>query len=140
MPIQSTADKDSEGWIEIFDEYTEGLADLDGFSHLYLIFHLHKCEGYKLKVIPFLDTVERGIFATRSPSRPNPVGLSVVKLISIAGNIIKIKGIDILDGTPLIDMKPFVPVFEDKENVRIGWFSDKVKDVPGKLSDGRFIT
>jgi len=138
VPIQPTADKDSEGWIEVFDEYSDGLADLGGFSHLYLVFHLHKSAGYKLKVIPFLDTVERGIFATRSPSRPNPVGLSVVKLVSVNGNIVNIKGLDIVDGTPLIDIKPFVPMFEDASDVRIGWFAGKDGEVAGKLSDGRF--
>lgn len=138
MPIQPTADKSSEGWIEIYDEYSDGLADLDGFSHIYLLFYLHECNSYQLKVKPFLDTVERGIFATRSPARPNPVGLSVVTLMSVTGNILKIQGIDILDGTPLIDIKPFVPMFEDRTNVRTGWFSDKEKDLPGRFSDGRF--
>lgn len=138
MPIQPTADKNSDGWIEVFEEYSTGLADLDGFSHIYLIFHLHESTGYRLKVVPFLDTVERGIFATRSPARPNPVGLSVVKLISVTGNILKIQGVDILDGTPLIDIKPFVPMFEDIEGIRTGWFSGKDKDIPGKMSDGRF--
>jgi len=138
VPIQPTADKDSEGWIEVFDEYSDGLADLDGFSHLYLIFHLHKSAGYKLKVIPFLDTVERGIFATRSPARPNPVGLSVVKLVSVNGNIVNIRGLDIVDGTPLIDIKPLVPMFEDSNDIRIGWFEGKAGEIPGKLSDDRF--
>ena len=138
MPIQPTADNGSEGFIEIFNEYAEGLADLAGFSHLYLIFHLHECKGHKLKVIPFLDTVERGIFSTRSPARPNPVGLSVVKLISIEGNILNIQGLDILDGTPLIDIKPFVPMFEDRKDIRIGWFEGKDGEIPGKLSDRRF--
>jgi tRNA-Thr(GGU) m(6)t(6)A37 methyltransferase TsaA len=138
IPVQPTADSKSEGWIEIFDEYSEGLEDLDGFSHLYLLFHLHKCSGYKLKVIPFLDTVERGIFSTRSPRRPNSIGLSVVKLVSVSGNILKIQGMDILDGTPLIDIKPFVPLFEDKEDVKIGWFAGKESQIPGKVSDGRF--
>ena len=138
MPIQPSADISSEGWIEIFERYSAGLADLEGFSHIYLIFHLHQSKRYKLKVIPFLDTVERGIFATRSPARPNPVGLSVVKLISVTGNILKIQGLDILDGTPLIDIKPFVPMFEDSENVITGWFSGKERNLPGKMSDGRF--
>ena len=138
MPIQPTADKNSEGWIEIFDEYSAGLADLEDFSHIYLVFHLHECKGYKLKTIPFLDTVERGIFATRSPARPNPVGLSVVKLISVTGNILTIQGLDILDGSPLIDIKPFVPMFEDAKDIRIGWFAGKEGEVHGKVSDGRF--
>ena len=138
VPIQPTADNDSEGWIEIFEEFADGLADLDGFSHLYLIFHLHKSAGFKLKVIPFLDRVERGIFATRSPARPNPVGLSVVKLVSVKGNIVNIRGLDIVDGTPLIDIKPLVPMFEDSTDIRIGWFEGKGGEIPGKLSDERF--
>lgn len=138
MPIQPTADNNTGGWVEIFNEYNEGLADLEGFSHLYLIFHLHKISGYKLKVIPFLDTVERGVFSTRSPARPNPVGLSLVKLISVTGNILKIQGIDILDGTPLIDIKPFVPFFEETEDIRTGWFTGKDKKIPGSKSDERF--
>lgn len=138
MPVQPAARKDIVGQIEIFDEYREGLCDLDGFSHVYVIFHLHKCKGYRLKVIPFLDVVERGIFATRSPSRPNPVGLSLVEIVSINDRIITIKGADMLDGTPLIDIKPYVPDFEAAENIRKGWLEGKEKDIPGKLSDGRF--
>lgn len=138
MPIQPTADNNSEGWIEIHNEFTAGLADLEGFSHIYLIFYLHECKGYKLKVIPFLDTVERGIFSTRSPIRPNPVGLSVVRLVSVSGNILKIQGLDILDGTPLLDIKPYVPMFEDKNEIRTGWFSGKENEISGRNSDGRF--
>ncbi len=136
VPIQPTADTGSEGWIEIFQEYSAGLADLDGFSHIYLIFHLHKSCGNKLSVVPFLDTVERGIFSTRSPSRPNPVGLSVVRLLSVSGSILKIQGLDILDGTPLLDIKPYVPMFEDSTGLKTGWFEGK--NVKGKLSDNRF--
>ena len=138
IPIQPAAGAGFEGWIEIFNEYKEGLSDLDGFSHIYLIFYLHKSISYKLKVIPFLDTVERGIFSTRSPARPNPVGLSIVEIISIKENIIRIKGIDILDGTPLVDIKPYVPDFEITTNIKKGWFEGKEKMVSGKLSDGRF--
>lgn len=138
MPIQPASCKDAEGWIEIFNEYAEGLSDLDGFSHIYLLFHLHKSTSFKLKVIPFLDTVERGVFSTRSPARPNPLGLSVVEILSIKNNIIRIKGIDMLNGTPLIDIKPYVPDFEEYKNIRKGWFEGKEKIIPGKLSDGRF--
>jgi tRNA (adenine37-N6)-methyltransferase len=138
MPIQPASGKNIEGWIEIFEEYTEGLSDLEGFSHIYLLFHLHKSRNFKLKVIPFLDTVERGIFSTRSPARPNPLGLSVVEILSIKKNIIRIKGIDMLNGTPLIDIKPFVPDFEQYENIRKGWFEGKLKNISGKLSDDRF--
>lgn len=138
IPIQPSADHDTRGWIEIYDEYAGGLADLDGFSHIYLIFHLHKCTRFNLKVIPFLDTVERGIFSTRSPARPNPIGLSVVRLVSVEKNIISIQGLDILNGTPLLDIKPFVPPFENADNIRIGWFAGKEDKIPGRVSDGRF--
>lgn len=139
IPIQPTADNKSEGWIEVFDEYIEGLADLDGFSHIYVIFHLHKTDHYKLKVVPFLDTVERGIFATRSPARPNHIGLSVTRILSIDENRINIAGVDMLDGTPLLDIKPFVPDFEDTKNIRKGWLEGKEKNIPGKRSDKRFM-
>lgn len=138
IPIQPAVRKDIEGRIEVFNEYKEGLSDLDGFSHIYIIFYLHKSRSYKLKVVPFLDTVERGIFSTRSPSRPNPIGLSVVEIVSVKDNIINIKGIDMLDGTPLIDIKPYVPEFESAENIRKGWLEGKEKNIHGKLSDDRF--
>jgi len=138
IPIQPAAGKTIEGWIEIFDEYTEGLSDLDGFSHIYLLFHLHRSKSYSLKLIPFLDTVKRGVFSTRSPARPNPLGLSIVEIVSIHDNIINIKGIDILDGSPLIDIKPYVPDFEVTKNIKKGWFEGKEKIIPGKLSDDRF--
>ncbi len=138
MPIQPSAAKDIIGTIEIFPEYAEGLADLEGFSHIYIIFHLHMVRGHKLKVIPFLDTVERGIFATRSPARPNAVGLSVAELVSVKKNILEIRGVDMLDGSPVIDIKPFVPDFEDYGNIRKGWFEGKTGNASKILSDDRF--
>ena len=139
MPIQPMAGKQYEAQIEIYPEFQEGLADLDGFSHIYIIFHLNKIEKYKLKVIPFLDTVERGIFATRSPARPNPVGLSLVELISVDQNILKIRGVDMLDGSPVLDIKPYVPDFDRHDNnVRKGWFEGKSDAANSTLSDDRF--
>jgi len=138
MPIQSSASKDVEAEIEVFDKYKEGLSDLEGFSHIYVIFFLNMVKEPKLKVVPFLDTVERGIFATRSPARPNPVGLSLVELISVNDNIIKIRGVDMLDGSPVIDIKPYVPDFEKSENVRKGWFEGKSHKAEEILSDKRF--
>ena len=138
MPIQPSAAKDITGTIEIFPEYAEGLSDLDGFSHIYIIFHLHKTRGHKLKVVPFLDTVERGIFATRSPARPNAVGLSVAELVSVKKNILEIRGVDMLDGSPVIDIKPFVPDFEDYGKIRKGWFEGKTGNASKILSDERF--
>ena len=103
-PIQPVAGKDIEGTIELFPGYTDGLKDLDGFSHLILLFHLHRASAPRLLTTPFLDDTERGIFAIRGPSRPNPIGLSVVRLVGIEGNIIRIRDIDMLDGTPLLDI------------------------------------
>ncbi len=138
MPIQPSAAKDVAGTVEIFPEYADGLADLDGFSHIYILFHLHMISSYRLKVVPFLDTVERGIFATRSPARPNPVGLSVSELVSVKGNILEIRGVDMLDGSPVIDIKPYVPDFEDCVNIRRGWFEGKTANAAKTRSDGRF--
>ena len=101
MPIQPSRSEGAKGTVEIFDEFIEGLADLDGFSHIILLFHLHRSEGYNLKVTPFLDNQPRGLFATRAPRRPNPIGLSVVRLASVENNILSIEDVDILDGTPL---------------------------------------
>lgn len=138
MPIQPSAAKDTAGTIEIYPEYADGLADLDGFSHIYVIFHLHMVKNHKLKVIPFLDTVERGIFATRSPARPNALGLSVVELVSVKKNILEIRGVDMLDGSPVIDIKPYVTDFDECTEIRKGWFEGKAGNASKILSDGRF--
>jgi len=138
MPIQPTAAKGVQGWIELDLDYTDGLKDLDGFSHIILLFHLHKSQGYNLLVIPYLDKAQRGLFSTRAPKRPNPIGLSVVKLISIEGNRLNIENIDVLDGTPLLDIKPYVPVFDEQTEARFGWLEKARDEVPTKRSDNRF--
>jgi len=138
MPIQTSAGKNIKAEIKIYPEYENGLSDIEGFSHLYIIFHMNMSINYKLKVIPFLDTVERGIFATRSPARPNPIGLSLVELISVKKNILNIRGVDMLDGSPVLDIKPFVPEFETYDSIRIGWFEGKTEKAMNILSDGRF--
>jgi tRNA-Thr(GGU) m(6)t(6)A37 methyltransferase TsaA len=120
-PIQPSRADGARGTVEIFSEFAEGLSDLAGFSHIYLICHLHRIEGYELKVVPYLDTVRRGLFATRSPRRPNPIGLSVVDLISIEGNVLTVENIDMLDGTPVLDIKPFTAEFDERHGVRTGW-------------------
>ncbi|MFX1507879.1 MAG: tRNA (N6-threonylcarbamoyladenosine(37)-N6)-methyltransferase TrmO [Promethearchaeota archaeon] len=138
-PIQSYYSK-AEGYIEIFPEYVDGLNDLEEFSHLHLIYHFHKSEGVKLKVIPFLDKKERGVFSTRAPLRPNPIGISIVELISInhSENIIKIRGVDMLDLTPLLDIKPYIPLF-DRRDAKTGWISYSPQDIhEERTSDGRF--
>lgn len=137
-PIQPVASPDSEGIIEVFEEYAEGLQDIEGFSHLILIFHMHLAVQSKLKVIPFLDTHEHGVFATRSPGRPNPIGFSVVRLEKVNGNILFVKGIDIIDGTPLLDIKPFVPAFDVRNAERTGWFEKKDHKIATVIDDGRF--
>ncbi|MDY6932399.1 MAG: tRNA (N6-threonylcarbamoyladenosine(37)-N6)-methyltransferase TrmO, partial [Halobacteriota archaeon] len=108
---------------EIFEEYEEGLSDLDGFSHIILIFAFHKSNGFSLKVKPFLDDSVRGLFATRSPRRPNKIGMSIVNLIEIKGNILSVKGVDMIDGTPLLDIKPYIPEFDERDDVRTGWLN-----------------
>ncbi|MBN1502306.1 tRNA (N6-threonylcarbamoyladenosine(37)-N6)-methyltransferase TrmO [Candidatus Woesearchaeota archaeon] len=130
IPIQGRLFK-HKGKIEVFPEYQEGLKDLDGFSHIILIYKFHKSKGYKLRVKPFLENREKGVFATRAPRRPNPIGLTIVKLIKITDNIIEVEGVDMLDKTPLLDIKPYVPQF-DHEDIKIGWLKDKF------VSDSRF--
>ena len=120
-PIQPSRSDGADGIIEIFPDFVEGLSDLDGFSHIYLIFHFHKSEGYDLKVKPYLDTVKRGVFACRSPRRPNQIGLSVVRLEKIEGGKIFIKDADMLDGTPILDIKPYVEEFDKRGDIKMGW-------------------
>ena len=120
-PIQPSRAKDARGTVEVFQEYGDGLSDLDGFSHIILLCHLHKAGRYRLKVVPFLDTQFRGVFATRAPSRPNPIGLSVVKLLGIEGNTLAIQGVDLLEGTPVLDINPYVGEFDDRGRIREGW-------------------
>ena len=120
-PIQPSRGRGVRGTVEVFSDYVDGLADLDGFSHLVLLYHLHRVAGYELRVVPYLDTVARGLFATRAPRRPNPIGLSVVRLVSIDGGLMVIEDVDILDGTPLLDIKPFVREFDERVAVREGW-------------------
>jgi tRNA-Thr(GGU) m(6)t(6)A37 methyltransferase TsaA len=138
-PIQPSSAKDVEGSVEIYSEYRKGLLDLEGFSHIILLYHCHLVKGWSLNVRPYLDDVERGLFATRAPARPNSIGLSIVNLIKIGGEKLFIKGIDIVDGTPLLDIKPYVPDFDHRERVRIGWLKSKIKKLPEAKDDNRFI-
>jgi tRNA-Thr(GGU) m(6)t(6)A37 methyltransferase TsaA len=138
MPLQAVAAEGVRGTIEIVPEYAAGLRDLDGFSHLILLYHLHRMTGYALEVTPFLDTETRGVFATRSPKRPNPIGLSVVRLVGVAGSIVTIEDADMLDGTPLLDLKPYVPAFDHRPADRIGWFAGNLAKVHTIRADERF--
>ncbi len=138
MPIQPVGAVGVKGTVEIQEEYAEGLKDLDGFSHIVLLYFFHKSRGFKLQVVPFMDTSVRGVFATRAPKRPNPIGISVVRLESIDGRVLNIDGVDVLDGTPLIDVKPYVPDFDLQGEIRTGWLDRSSKGTPEKRSDGRF--
>jgi len=126
VPIQPFKSK-AVGKIEVYKQYQQGLQDINGFSHLILIFKFHKSRGYKLLVKPFLDTKMHGLFSTRAPRRPNQIGISVVKLLDRKNNILTVKGIDVIDKTPLLDIKPYVPEFATKEKVRIGWLKGKLQ-------------
>lgn len=121
-PIQPSRSR-AAGQVEVFPEYAEGLLDLEGFSHIYLLYQFHCSEGFQLKVTPFLDNVQRGLFATRYPCRPNPIGLSLVELVERRENVLLIQGVDVLDGTPLLDIKPYVVEFDVRSNTRNGWFN-----------------
>jgi tRNA-Thr(GGU) m(6)t(6)A37 methyltransferase TsaA len=138
MPIQPTSQASQAGVVEIYPQFAEGLKDLDGFSHIYLIYYLHQAAPYKLTVTPFLDTQPRGLFATRAPRRPNPIGLSLVELVGIEGRNLRIKNLDILDQTPLLDIKPYIPEFESAQGIRIGWAKQARGKVHNQKSDGRF--
>lgn len=140
MPIQPSGANEVAGSIEINPEYKDGLKDLDGFSHIILIYHFHESKGFSLQTIPFLDDKPRGLFATRAPRRPNPIGISVVRLKKVIDNILEIENVDILDRTPLLDIKPFVPDFDVYESVTTGWLEKASKKANQKKSDERFMT
>lgn len=139
VPIQSASAQGIKGTIEIFPEYIEGLKDLEGFSHIILIYHFHLARRGALKVKPYMDNKLRGVFATRAPSRPNPIGLSIVRLVKIEGNVLHIQDVDIIDGTPLLDIKPYVPEFDIRKVERIGWLEKRVKKLHITKDDGRFV-
>ncbi len=137
IPRQAAGARDIKGTIEIFDEFSAGLADLEDFSHIVVIFHLHLVKNPSLKACPPWDAREHGVFATRSPYRPNPIGVSVVQLESIKKNILHISGIDMADGTPVLDIKPYIPGLNPTEDVRIGWLTNKVKGMNESKSGDR---
>ena len=138
MPIQPRGAAGVPGSVEVRPEFTAGLQDLAGFSHVILLYHFHRVQEARLTVTPFLDAQPRGVFATRAPQRPNPIGLSIVKLLGIEGNILHIENVDILDGTPLLDIKPYVPEFDQYPAERIGWLEQARGRVQGQRSDDRF--
>ncbi len=137
-PIQAESAKGVEGTVEVFPEYSEGLKGIEGFSHLILIYHFHMSGKASLTVIPYMDIHPHGVFATRAPSRPNPIGLSVVGLTGVEGNILHVRDIDVIEGTPLLDIKPYVPEFDVRDAERIGWLEKNIQKLSKSTDDGRF--
>jgi tRNA-Thr(GGU) m(6)t(6)A37 methyltransferase TsaA len=131
-PVQSTAFIGSAGHVEIAPAFAAGLRDL------ILLYHLHRVGIARLTLTPFLDDREHGVFATRSPARPNPIGLSVVRLVGIEGTRLDIEDVDMIDGTPLLDLKPYVPAFDARDDVRVGWYADRLDRLDGARADDRF--
>jgi tRNA (adenine37-N6)-methyltransferase len=142
-PVQGALAMDIEAQVEIFEPYREGLSDLGGFSHAMLIFFFNRSKGYKMKVIPYLDDQLRGLFATRAPRRPNNIGVTVVRLLEVGETGMRIAGVDMLDQTPLLDIKPYVPLFDEHEETSFGWLEPHLKaraagDKTRHKADGRF--
>jgi len=135
-PIQAASSTHTEGFVEVWPEFTPGLRDLAGFERLWLIYLLDRASAVQLTVLPYMDSAERGVFATRSPARPNHIGLSPVRLLAVKQNRLMIAGVDMLDGTPLLDIKPYVPAFDSFEHARAGWFTGRSAE--GVLADDRF--
>jgi tRNA-Thr(GGU) m(6)t(6)A37 methyltransferase TsaA len=138
MPIQPAAALGVKGWIEMQPDFVPGLADLEGFSHLILLYHFHQAGAARLQVTPFLDGEPHGVFATRAPSRPNPIGLSIVRLTAVSGKRLEIENVDILDGTPLLDIKPYIPDFDHWEVSGLGWYRGSRDELRQTRSDDRF--
>jgi len=137
-PIQPAGAKGIDGNVEVFPEYAQGLKDLEGFSHIILLYHFHLSKKPSMTVTPFMDSSPRGIFATRSQRRPNPIGISVVQLVGIEDNILHIQDVDMIDGTPLLDIKPYVPDFDIREIQRFGWLENNIHKLQDAKDDGRF--
>jgi tRNA-Thr(GGU) m(6)t(6)A37 methyltransferase TsaA len=138
MPVQPTSQASRPGHIEMYPTFADGLKDLAGFSHIILLYYFHKIRNSSLSVIPFLDSQPRGVFATRAPTRPNPIGLSVVKLVQIEGLILRVADLDVLDGTPLLDIKPYIPAVDHRPVTKTGWLEQVKADFNEQVSDDRF--
>lgn len=137
MPIQSAGVPQELARVEVFPEFAAGLRDIEGFEYLLLFTHFHRCASEKLEVMPFLDDRTHGVFATRAPARPNRLGLSIVQLLRVEGTTLHIAGNDMLDGTPVLDIKPYVPRFDVRATERIGWFADRLDALPTIRADDR---
>lgn len=138
-PIQPKGAEELQGEVEVYEQFAQGLQDLEGFSHIYLLYSFHLAKRTELVVTPFMDVTKRGVFATRSPLRPNHIGISIVQLQSVEGNILRIKGVDIVNNTPLLDIKPYIQAFDDVEASRSGWMKSDPEAVAAKRSDDRFL-
>jgi tRNA-Thr(GGU) m(6)t(6)A37 methyltransferase TsaA len=138
MPLQSVAAAGVKGQIELLEQFAPAVADLDGFSHLHVVSHLHRGAPGGLTVMPFLDETPRGVLATRSPRHPNPIGLSVVRLLAVAGTTLEVSGLDLVDGTPVLDIKPYVPEFDAVAAERTGWLHAAALRVHHVRADARF--
>jgi tRNA-Thr(GGU) m(6)t(6)A37 methyltransferase TsaA len=138
MPIQPNGARGIMGTVEIYDEYKEGLMDISGFSHLFLVYAFHRCVSFALAVTPFLDTKPHGVFATRAPKRPNAIGLSIVRLREVKETTLSVEDVDILDCTPLLDVKPYIPVFDAYPEAASGWLEQNAHGADLFRSDERF--
>ena len=138
MPIQPAGARDVIGQVVVAPEFASGLEDIEGFSHIILLYLFHRAKGFELKVTPFLDDRQHGVFATRAPRRPNPIGLSIVPLLRREANILHVGAIDVLDGTPVLDIKPFVPAFDVPDVTSVGWMSGKSEGPALARADKRF--
>ena len=137
-PLQSASARHIEGAVKLFPEYVAGLKDLEEFSHLFLIYHFHLSRKVPLRVKPFPDNKEHGVFATRAPARPNPIGLSIVRLKGVKHGTIYVEGLDVVDGTPLLDIKPYLPQFDVRRTQKIGWYKGKLRRLQSAEADRRF--
>lgn len=137
MPLQTAAAADQPLQIDVHAEYVAGLKDLEAFEFLWLLTHLHLAKTEPLEVVPFLDTQSHGVFATRSPARPNRIGLSIVQLVRLEGGTLHCLGNDLVDGTPVLDIKPFVPRFDVRSTERIGWFAQRLQHLDETRADQR---
>ncbi len=137
-PIQASAADGVKGTVEVFEEYAEGLSGLEDFSHIILLYHFNLSKKAPLKVRPYMDKEEHGVFATRAPSRPNPIGISTVRLLEVKDNLLYIQDMDIVDGTPLLDIKPYVPEFDIRHVEKKGWLENNIHKLDKAKDDGRF--
>lgn len=137
MPIQTAGAAEEPGRVELYPAFEAGLRDIEGFEFLWLITHLHQVATERLEVLPFLDTESHGVYATRAPARPNRLGLSLVRLLRREGRVLHFEGNDMLDGTPLLDIKPYVPKFDSRETARVGWFGQRLDRLDSTRADDR---